>query len=40
MELKRTYPDISIEEKMTFLGLDLLDVEYNRINRLKTEFEE
>lgn len=40
MELKRTYPDISIEEKMTFLGLDPLDVGYNRINRLKTEFEE
>lgn len=40
MELKRTYPDISIEEKMTFLGLDPLDVGYNRINRLKIEFEE
>lgn len=40
MELKRTYPDISIEEKMTFLGLDPLDVGYNRINRLKTEFEQ
>ena len=40
MELKRTYPDISIEEKMTFLGLNPLDVGYNRINRLKTEFEE
>ena len=39
-ELKRTYPDISIEEKMTYLGLDPLDVGYNRINRLKKEFEE
>ena len=39
-ELKRTYPDISIEEKMSYLGLDPLDVGYNRINRLKKEFEE
>lgn len=39
-ELKKTYPDISIEEKMTFLGLDPVDVGYNRIRRLKLEFEE
>lgn len=39
-ELKRTYPDISIEEKMSYLGLDPLDVGYNRINHLKKEFEE
>lgn len=39
-ELKRTYPDISIEEKMSYLGLDPLDVGYNRINRLKKELEE
>ena len=39
-ELKKTYPDISIEEKMVFLGLNPLDVGYSRIKRLKEEFDE
>lgn len=37
-ELKKTYPDISVEEKMRLLGIDPLDVGYNRIHRLEQEF--
>ena len=37
-ELKKAYPDTSVENMMTIAGLDPLDVGYNRIHRLELEF--
>ncbi len=38
--LKNTYPEISIEDKMKSLGLNPMDVGYNRIRRLYNEFDQ
>ncbi len=38
-ELKKTYPDVSIETKMEHLGVDPLDVGYGRIHRLAQQFD-
>jgi len=38
-ELKKTYPDVSIETKMKHLGVDPLDVGYARIRRLEQQFD-
>ncbi len=39
-ELKKTYPDVSIEAKMKHLGVDPLDVGYGRIHRLAQQFDQ
>lgn len=38
-ELKKSYPDVSIEAKMKHLGVDPLDVGYGRIHRLAQQFD-
>ena len=39
-ELKKSYPDVSIEAKMKHLGVDPLDVGYGRIHRLAQQFDQ
>ena len=39
-ELKKTYPDVSIEVKMKSLGVNPLDVGYGRIHRLAQQFDQ
>ena len=38
-ELFSMFPEVSVEEGLKLAGLDLLDVGYQRINRLKRDFE-